>query len=177
MQIRPADPDRDAAAIAEIYRPNVDPGLSSFETVPPSAEEMARRIREYGEGWAYLVAEAGGEVAGYAYGGRHRARDAYAWSVETSIFVRADQHGRGVGRALYGALLPALAERGYRMAFAGITLPNAASVALHERVGFVHIGVFNKIGYKAGAWRDVGWWQRELVPGEAPPTPVPASSR
>jgi L-amino acid N-acyltransferase YncA len=161
MQIRPADPDRDAASCAAIYAPHVDPGPASFEEVPPSAEEIARRM---GTAHAWLVAVDGDEVLGYAYASEHRARYAYRFAVDVAVYVADAARGRGVGRALYEALLPALRELGFRQACAGIALPNEASVRLHEALGFELVGVYRNIGFKAGAWRDVGWWQLDLDP-------------
>jgi phosphinothricin acetyltransferase len=102
-------------------------------------------------------------VAGFAYGGPHRTRAAYRWSVDVTVYVAEQARGHGVGRALYGALLPALAERGFHAAFAGIALPNPGSVALHEAVGFTPLGVYREVGFKLGRWHDVGWWQRLLT--------------
>jgi phosphinothricin acetyltransferase len=114
-------------------------------------------------------------VAGYAYGSRHRERPGYRWAVDVGIYVAEIHRGKGVGTALYEALLPLLARQGFYIACAGITLPNPASVALHESVGFRLVGVYEQIGWKAGAWRDVGWWQRELTPqkGGPPANPGP----
>jgi phosphinothricin acetyltransferase len=124
--------------------------------------------------YPWLVAEDGASVVGYAYGHRFAPRAAYAWSVETSIYVGDGARGRGVGRALYDALLALLAAQGYRQAFAGIALPNPASVALHESVGFTPVGAYRDVGYKFGAWHDVGWWQRALGADhvDAPITPL-----
>lgn len=158
--IRLADPAADAAACAAIYAPHVLEGAVSFEEHAPDAAEVARRMREMR---VWLVSVDGeGEVEGYAYASRHRQREAYRFTVETSVYVAAGRQRRGVGRALYGALFAALAERGFRVALAGITLPNAASVGLHEAAGFELVGVYRGIGFKAGGWRDVGWWQRAL---------------
>ena len=154
--IRPADPVRDAAACAAIYAPHVTDGVASFEQVAPDAAEMARRIEAY---HVWLVHERGG----YAYASRHRDRAAYRLTVETSVYVAPRAQGQGVGRALYDALLGELRERGFAVALAGITLPNPASVALHEAVGFEPVGVFRRVGFKAGAWWDVGWWQLALA--------------
>lgn len=155
--IRPADPRRDAAACAAIYAPHVTDGVASFELVAPDAAEMARRM-EAAHVW--LVHERGG----YAYASPHRAREAYRLTVETSVYVAPEAQGQGVGRALYEALLGDLRDRGFAVALAGITLPNEASVALHEATGFAPVGVFRGIGWKFGAWHDVGWWQRRLAP-------------
>jgi phosphinothricin acetyltransferase len=160
MLVRPADPERDAAACAAIYAPHVDPGPASFEEVVPSAEEIAGRIAG---AHAWLVAEEDGAVLGYAYASEHRAREAYRFAADVAVYVAAGAQGRGVGRALYEALLPVLRERGFRSACAGIALPNDASVRLHEALGFELVGVYRNIGFKAGAWRDVGWWQLDLA--------------
>ena len=153
----------DAGAVAEIYAPLVRETIVSFETAVPDRAEMARRIDASLASHAWLVAEEGGEIVGYAYGTQHRTRAAYRWSVDVSCYVRPAAHRRGVGRALYLELFERLAERGYRAAHAGIALPNPASVAFHESLGFEHVGVYRKVGWKLGAWRDVGWWQRELA--------------
>ena len=157
--IRPADPARDAAACAAIYAPAVTGGFATFEEVPPTAAEMAERIAA---AHAWLVDERDGTIAGYAYAGTFMERAAYRWAVSVAVYVDLAHQRRGVGRALYEALLPALAERDLRWAMAGIALPNPASVALHEAVGFRRAGLFEQIGYKAGGWRDVAWYQREL---------------
>lgn len=162
MLIRAADPARDAAACAAIYRPHVTDGWTSFELDPPDEAEMARRIADYSLSHRWLVAEAEGAVIGYAYGSPHRTRAAYASSCDVAVYVAAGQARRGVGRALYGELLPLLKLRGSHAAFAGIALPNAASIALHEAAGFAPVGIYREVGWKMGGWRDVGWWQRLL---------------
>lgn len=164
----------DAAAVAEIYGAAVTDGAASFELTAPSPEEMARRIRETGSTYPWLVAERGGQLYGYAYATRHRDRAAYRWSADVTVYVRREAHGRGVGRRLYGALLPILRLHGYVTACAGIALPNPASVALHEAFGFTPVGVYRSVGYKHGSWRDVGWWQLTLR--EPPATPDPPVS-
>jgi len=153
----------DAAAVQAIYAPIVAETAISFETEVPSVEEMARRIAASLETHAYVVAEREGRFLGYAYSSQHRARAAYGTSVDVTVYVTADARGLGLGRALYGALLPKTAARGYHAAFAGITLPNPGSVALHEAVGFTPVGVYREVGRKFGEWRDVGWWQRLLT--------------
>lgn len=172
--IRPADPERDAAACAAIYAPHVLDGPASFEEVAPDAGEMAARMRAVQATHQWLVAERDARVVGYAYASRHRERAAYRWSCDVAVYVDATAHRRGVGRALYQALLALLAEQGFHMAIAGIALPNAASVGLHEALGFEPIGVYREIGFKHGAWRDVGWWQLRLGSGATPPAePLP----
>lgn len=173
MRVRAAEPGRDAAACAAIYAPHVEGSAVSFEERPPDAEEMAQRIERVASTHAWLVAERGGRVVGYAYACPFQARPAYRWSASVSVYVGDGERGRGVGRALYESLFELLRRRGYRMACAGITLPNPASVGLHESLGFASTGVNRQIGWKHGAWRDVGWWQLELAPPAAGPPPEP----
>lgn len=173
--VRDADPAGDATACAEIYAPYVVDSPISFEERAPSAAEFGARIERHAATHAWLVAERDGAVVGFAYACAFNPRPVYRWSVSVSVYVAADQRGRGAGRALYGELFERLRRRGFRMACAGITLPNDASVALHESFGFRPIGVLGEIGWKQGAWHDVGWWQLELAPaGEgAPAEPLP----
>ena len=172
MELRFATTE-DAAGIAAIYGPVVASTPISFEIDPPGAEEMARRIRDRFPLYPWLVCEDGGCVAGYAYGSRHRPRPAYDWSVEVSAYVHPDFRRRGIGRRLYRCLFRILKAQGYFNAYAGITLPNAGSVGLHESAGFQPIGVYKNIGYKLGAWHDVGWWQRPLQEaGSEPQRPL-----
>jgi L-amino acid N-acyltransferase YncA len=172
ITIRPADPERDAATCAEIYAPSVESTPISFETVPPDAAEFSRRIAKYAATHRFLIAEEDGEVLGYAYACRWAERPAYDWSVETSIYVAAGQQGNGVGRALYAGLFERLRAQGFRIAVAGITLPNPASIGLHESMGFEPIGALRDIGWKEDGWRDVGFWQLSLQPlGEGTPDP------
>ena len=159
--IRPAAAG-DAAGVQAIYAPIVRETAISFEVDPPMVAEMAGRILETRETYPYLVAEQDGRIAGFAYGSRHRARAAYGLSVDVTVYVAEADRRHGVGRALYGGLLPALARAGFHAAFAGITLPNPGSVALHEAMGFAHLGVYREVGRKFGRWHDVGWWQRLL---------------
>ena len=176
MLIRHADPARDGAACAAVYAPSVTGGVASFEEVAPDSREMSQRIARTSERYPWLIAEDGDDVLGYAYASEHRARSAYRWAADTAVYVSGRHHRRGVGRALYGALLPLLRRQGLYVAVAGITLPNAASVGLHEHMGFVLIGHYRDIGFKQGKWRTVGWWQaqlREPVPGEIPAEPGP----
>ncbi len=110
-------------------------------------------------------------VVGYAYGCPHRERAAYRWAADVSVYVAPTHHRQGLGRALYEDLLARLTEQGFQIACAGVTLPNDASVGLHESLGFAPVGVYRRIGFKLGRWWDVGWWQRELRPaGAGPPT-------
>jgi L-amino acid N-acyltransferase YncA len=159
--IRPADV-RDAAAVQAIYAPLVETTAISFEYEPPAVEEMGRRIADYSASHAFLVAERDGSVVGYAYGSPHRARTAYCHSVEVTAYVAEAARGVGVGRALYSELLPALKAKGFHAAFAGVALPNDASLRLHRAAGFVAVGVFREVGFKFQRWHDVSWWQRLL---------------
>jgi phosphinothricin acetyltransferase len=173
FSIRDADSDRDAAACAEIYAPHVEGSAVSFEERAPGAGEMAARIERYAAGHAWLVAEREGMVVGYAYATPFNERPAYRWSTSVSVYVGEEARGEGVGRALYEALFERLRERGFRTACAGITLPNPASEGLHRRLGFALVGVNREIGWKKGAWRDVGWYQLELGPAPEGPPPEP----
>lgn len=123
---------------------------------------MAARIAAYGATHGWLVAEVDGTVAGYAYGSPHRSRAAYATSCDVGIYIDPAFARRGLGRALYAALLPSLKDRGYHAAFAGIALPNVPSVRLHEAAGFTPVGIYREVGWKMDGWRDVEWWQRVL---------------
>jgi L-amino acid N-acyltransferase YncA len=168
--VRDADAERDAAACAAIYAPHVELAATSFEEQAPDAEELAARIRRIGASHPWLVAEGDGAVIGFAYACRHRERAAYRWAADVSVYVAADHLRQGCGRLLYEELLGRLRLRGLHVACAGITLPNPASVALHEGLGFVPVGVYRRIGWKLGAWHDVGWWQLELAPPGPPST-------
>lgn len=152
----------DAPSVAEIYRPIVESTAISFETIAPSADEMRHRIEETSSSHPWIVCECDGVVVGYAYAARHRARAAYQWSVDTSVYVAGTFRRRGIGQGLYSSLFAVLSAQGFANAFAGIALPSPASVALHERVGFTPVGIYRNVGYKLGAWHDVGWWQRPL---------------
>ena len=169
--IRDAD-QRDGARCAEIYAPYVLDSAISFETEPPSAEEMARRIGAAQEDHAWLVLEDGGPVTGYAYGGVILTRAAYRWSTAVSVYLEQGRRRTGAGRALYEALFARLAARGFRMALAGITLPNDPSVGLHRALGFAPVGTYRRVGWKAGSWHDVAWWQRPLADDDGPPAPL-----
>ncbi|SEQ29796.1 GNAT family N-acetyltransferase [Microlunatus flavus] len=174
LHVRPATV-RDAAGCAEVYAPYVLGTAVSFETEPPDPAAMAGRIEAAQASHAWLVAEDDGVLLGYAYAGPYRSRPAYRWTAEVSVYVAAGAHGRGVGRALYQALLARLVQRGYRTAVAGTTLPNPASLALHEALGFTPAGVLHAVGWKAGRWHDVALL--ELALGEGAPEETPAEPR
>ena len=160
--IRDADAARDAAACAEIYAPFVRDTPISLEEEPPTAREIAERIEATTRTHPWLVAHDGNELIGYAYATRHRERACYRWATDVTVYVAPQSQRRGVGRALYQSLFEALAGQGFRIACAGITLPNQASVGLHESLGFQPVGVYKNIGWKFDTWHDVGWWQLKL---------------
>jgi L-amino acid N-acyltransferase YncA len=149
----------------------------TFDEIPPTADQFAERIATISARHAFLVSESGPEVTGFAYAAPYRERPAYRWTVEVSVYLDPDHRGRGIGKALYGALLPLLTRHGLWVALAAITLPNPASVALHEGFGFVPVGTYRGIGWKAGAWRDVGWWQRSLQDRPGPPAELGSPAR
>jgi L-amino acid N-acyltransferase YncA len=158
--IRLATPD-DAESVQAIYAPYCLTPIS-FEPGPPAVEEMRGRLVKVLSRYPWLVCEEAGEMLGYAYAGQHRERAAYRWSVDTSVYVRQARQRRGVGRALYTSLLALLPLQGYVNAYAGVTLPNPASVGLHEAMGFQPVGVYHQVGFKCGSWHDVAWFQRPL---------------
>ncbi|AYY11689.1 N-acetyltransferase [Actinobacteria bacterium YIM 96077] len=155
--------ERDAEACAAIYAPYVTDTVITFEYEPPSAAEMAERIASAQHEHAWLVLEDQGRVVGYAYGGQFKARAAYSWSCEVSVYLEPGRRRTGAGRMLYDALFTRLAELGFRTAVAGMTLPNEGSVGLHRAMGFEPVGTYRNIGWKHGAWHDVAWTQRSLV--------------
>ena len=158
MTIRVASVD-DAAECLEIYAPFCVATPVSFEAEVPSLDDMCGRIAKTLEFFPWLIAEQGGRVLGYAYASRHRERAAYRWAADVSVYVREEERGKGLGRALYTSLFAILRLQGIYSVLAGITLPNRASVVLHEAMGLRPLGVYTGIGYKCGAWHDVGWWQ------------------
>ncbi len=160
--IRPAR-EEDAGAVAAIYAPEVLEGIATFELVPPDAAEIARRMAA-GEGrYPWLVWEEAGAVAGYAYASAYRARAAYDRTAETTVYVAREAQGRGVGWRLYAALIERLTADGFTQALGVISLPNEASVALHEALGFRQVARLERVGCKFGRWLDVGYWQRRLA--------------
>ena len=177
MRVRLADADLDSVRVAEIYRPAVEGNFISFEETAPTADEMAERMRKVLARTPWLVAEEeSGGVVGYAYASPHRERAAYRWSVDISVYVDPAWHGRGIGRLLYDDLLEWLRNQGFVNVYAGVTLPNPASVALHQAIGMRRIGIYERVGYKLGEWRDVAWFGLRLIeptdPPAEPPTPT-----
>jgi phosphinothricin acetyltransferase len=174
--IRPAT-EHDAPQIRAIYAPFVLYAPVSFEEIVPTQEEMAARITRTLERFPWLVVADGDNILGYAYASEHRARAAYRWSVDVAVYIHEQHRRAGIGRALYTSLLAMLPLQGFFNAYAGITLPNSGSVRLHEAMGFLPVGVYRAVGYKAGQWHDVGWWQRSLRSegrtNEPPNDPLP----
>jgi len=162
--------EHDAEQIQAIYSPIVRQTATSFEAIPPTIDEMWQRLVETLADLPWLVCERQGTILGYVYAGKHRARAAYQWSVEASAYVHVGAHRMGVGRALYTSLFKILTLQGFYNVYAGITLPNPASVGLHEATGFKPIGVYKAVGYKLNAWHDVGWWHLSLRPTTVPPS-------
>jgi L-amino acid N-acyltransferase YncA len=177
VKIRAATPG-DAQAIAAIYAPIVRDTVISFELVPPTPAEVRTRIENTLREFPYLVSlDQHGEVSAYVYASRFHPRAAYQWTVEVTAYVRADCRRQGHARALYEALFRELTALGYCQACACITVPNLPSVALHESLGFEPIGTFQRVGFKFGAWHDVGWWQKELRWVAAPTPLIPFGTR
>jgi L-amino acid N-acyltransferase YncA len=163
----------DAEAILKIYAPYCNNTVISFESAAPSVEQMQTRIAESNSKHIWLVDEETDGIHAYAYAGPHREREAYRWSVDTSVYVDSSKHHAGLGTRLYTRLVVELHERGFYNAYAGITLPNQASVSLHEKLGFKKIGIYHNVGYKMGKWHDVGWWHLVLRKHEnEPPEPL-----
>ncbi|MDR2800317.1 MAG: GNAT family N-acetyltransferase [Desulfovibrio sp.] len=167
----------DAVGIIEIYAPYVRDTAVSFEEDVPSPDEYSQRIAKIGAVHPFLVCEAKGRIAAYAYASPFRVRAAYRFSVELSIYVAAAGQGAGFGKILYSCLLDLLRKQGFYIAFGVITLPNPASLALHESLGFVSAGVWRKAGYKLNSWHDLALVQKELLKPDdlsSPAEPLPA---
>ena len=162
--IRPATPE-DAAQICEIYNHYVRETVVTFEESPVSAAEMSQRIGDITQRLPWLVWDEEGKILGYAYASPWKARAAYRHSVEASIYLPPHATGRGIGTGLYQALIEHVRKRGIHAVIGGAALPNPASVALHERLGFEKIGQFRQVGFKLGRWVDVGYWEL-LLPGD-----------
>lgn len=175
ITLRPAGA-ADAEALLNIYGPIVSDTTISFETAVPTASEFAGRIDNALAQHQWLVADSADGIVGYAYGTAHRARQAYRYAVETSVYVATQAHGRGIARLLYLQLFEDLAALGYFHAFAGITMPNEPSVAAHRALGFTSIGTFPNVGFKHGQWHDVSWWHRPLRAGYPDAEPGRAGS-
>lgn len=174
--IRLANPT-DAIAMLAIYSPYIRNTSITFETGVPAVANFANRIHSYLEHWPWLIYEKEGQVIGYAYASRYRERVAYQWSVECSVYIDEDHLRSGVAKALYAALLAILKAQGFTTVYAVINLPNDSSVAFHESMGFNYFATYEKVGYKLGKWKDVGWWQLKLNEyADEPPPPVKFSA-
>jgi L-amino acid N-acyltransferase YncA len=159
----------DAQACAAIYTPYVTDTAVTFEIDPPRPADMSERITAALRTHAWVVLEDEGRVVGYAYGGPYKSRPAYRWSCEVSVYLESGRRRTGGGRALYEALFLRLADRGFRTAVAGVTLPNDGSIGLHRAMGFEPVGTSRRIGWKHNAWHDVAWAQRTIATGQDPP--------
>jgi phosphinothricin acetyltransferase len=166
--IRIASPD-DAEGIRAIYAPYVRSSSVSFEVKEPSLEEMAQRITNNSLKYPWLICSMSEKIIGYAYASKHREREAYQWSVEVSVYIDGKCQRNGIASMLYDSLFKILIDQNYYNAYAGITLPNPASVAFHEKKGFNRIGIFRGVGYKLNCWHDVGWWYLSLQEKHAQP--------
>ncbi len=170
--IRIAKPN-DAKGILEIYAPYISNTSFTFETETPSVEEFAERIKTYLINWPWLVCEINGKIAGYTYATKYRERVAYQWCVESSVYIHDDFQQAGIARALYTALFDILKRQGFNTVYAVINLPNEKSISLHERFGFHHFATYEKVGYKLGKWKNVGWWQLSINDyGNEPAAPI-----
>ena len=165
----------DAEQIQAIYAPIVRDTAISFETVVPDAAEIRRRIDALADRYPWLVFEVGRDILGYAYASAHRSREAYRWCVELAVYVEAGHHGRGIGRALYSALLDLLRHQRFVNAYAGIALPNPSSIALHQSLGFQPVGTYSRVGFKLGRWHDVAWLHLRLLDPVEPEEPKTTS--
>jgi L-amino acid N-acyltransferase YncA len=169
LAVRLTEPERDAAAVAAIYRTAVEGSHISFEEQAPTQSEMAERMRSVLARTPWLVAEVDRDVIGYAYASPHRDRAAYRWSVDISVYVAERHRGEGIGRALYDALLAYLRRQGFVNVYAGIALPNPGSIALHESIGMRLIGTYERVGFKLGRWHDVAWYGLRLAEPDGEP--------
>ncbi|MCM1542246.1 MAG: GNAT family N-acetyltransferase [Blautia sp.] len=170
MNIRTVTP-ADARELLHIYAPYVENTTVTFEYEVPSVEDFAHRIRHTLEKYPYLAAVEGNDILGYAYASAFKDRAAYAWSVETSIYVREDRNHKGIGTALYQALEQVLAKQNICNLCACIAYPNPASIAFHERFGYRTVAHFHASGFKRDAWSDMVWMEKELRPHTVPPEP------
>ena len=163
--------EADAPALLAIYAQYIETGIT-FEYELPSREEFARRIREFGGTYPYLIWEEDGRIVGYAYAHRHMEREAYQWNAELTVYVRRGREGLGIGTALYGALIPKLREMGLVNLYGVLGLPNPGSEALHRHFGFTRQGLYPRMGFKLGEWHDVAQYGLRLTPPDRPPEPL-----
>lgn len=170
MNIRAAVPE-DASDLVKIYAPYVTDSAVTFEYEIPGTEEFAERIRETLKRYPYLVVEEADSVLGYAYASPFKSRAAYAWSVETSIYLYPNVKGQRIGTALYQELERLLRRQNICNLCACITYPNPESIGFHKKMGYNTVAHFNLAGFKLGAWHDIVWMEKELCPHSIPPTP------
>ena len=154
--------EKDAEGILAIYAPYVKNTSYTFETEVPSIHSFAERISNYLINWPWLVYETDGIIAGYAYASQYRERTAYQWCTEASVYIHDDFQRRGIAKKLYTVLIEILKLQGFRNVYAVINLPNEKSVEFHEICGFIHFATYEKVGYKLGKWKNVGWWQLSI---------------
>ena len=165
--------ENDAAGVLSIYQPYIENTSFTFETEVPSLDAFKERINTYLIHFPWLVYEINGTIAGYAYGGKHRERTAYQWCVESSIYIHDDFQKAGIGKALYEALIEILKRQDFRNVYAVINLPNDRSVQFHENCGFEYFATYEKVGYKLGKWKNVGWWKLSINEyGDEPAPPI-----
>lgn len=161
----------DAEEIIGIYGPVILASATSFEISLPSCEEMQERIQACLQKYPWIICVIDGKLAGYVYGSKHRDREAYQWTCECSVYIHDAYKGKGIGKKLYRLLFRLLKIQQFRNVYAGITLPNEASILLHEKCGFEHFATYENVGYKFGDWHSVGWWKLEV--NEYDPEPPP----
>ena len=170
VEIRPATLS-DAQGILNIYAPHVRRSFCTFESEVPSIEEMQERIKKIMLTKPWLVCTIDKSIAAYVYASAHRERTAYQWSCECSVYTSPDFQNAGIGHQLYKTLFQILKAQGYRNVYAGITLPNEASIRLHEKCGFTPFATYENVGYKLGKWKSVGWWKLQLHNYNLKPSP------
>jgi L-amino acid N-acyltransferase YncA len=163
----------DAIQVLKIYSPSITTSATSFETVVPSVAEMQKRITTCLQNYPWIVCLVDDRIAAYVYASKHREREAYQWTCESSVYVDNNYKGKGIGSQLYELLFQVLNLQGFRNVYAGIALPNHASVHLHEKCGFTHFATYENVGYKFGNWHTVGWWKLQVNNYDpAPPPPL-----
>ena len=163
---------QDAEGVLAVYAPYVKDTPITFETEVPGVEDFRERMRGIMETYPYLIAEDGGRIVGFAYAHRIAERAAYDWDVEFSIYLDGSHTGRGIGTTLSRAAFKLLEMQGVRNVFSLIAVPNPASIGLHEKLGFRHMGTQERAGYKLGAWHDVEWMQKPIGDFEGAPAPL-----
>lgn len=159
----------DIEAVYKIYQPFIGESAVTFETTDPGLNSFGTRVLNIAKKYPFLVAVENGLIAGYAYACEHRSREAYRWTVETSVYIAQSAQNKGIGTQLYQELFFALYKRNYKLAYALITIPNESSVALHRKLGFTPLAVHKNAGFKSGAWHDVLWMEYPIGEFDTPP--------